>query len=610
MLTVAAHRGPIQIINASWPVTREWVTGRAVADSAPVHIADLQALGQEFPHGQAMALRHGTRTVLSTPLLRDNVAIGAITLRRIEVRPFSAKQVALLQTFADQAVIAIENTRLFEEVQARTRELQQSLEYQTATSDVLKVISRSAFDLHTVLDTLNESAARLCGADTAIIRQREGDTYPLAATYGLTGPQRDHFAAYSSSPDRGSVFGRAILEGRTIHVPDVVGDPEYNRPRLQDFVQVRAALGVPLMRDGVPVGVFTLQWREPRPYSQREIELVTTFADQAVIAIENVRLFETVQARTRELSDALEQQTATSEVLQVINASPGDLAPVFEAMLAKATQLCNAKLGIMWSYDGEAFTIAAERGTPPPSTVFGDTLARPGPTTALGRVQREKRVLHIPDMMDEEAYRDGDPMRIASVDALGIRSWLGVPLLKEGKLLGVVTIYRGEVRPFSDKEIALLTSFAEQAVIAIENVAALRGGAGAHATSSPAPSRSCRLSSEVSHAVNSTLDLETVLNTIVAKAVQLSATDAGAIYVFSNLRQKFRLRSTYGMSEQFVEEFRNQKRIGLDESYYRTRADAAREPMQVPDLTSRAILGYSGPRAERQVIARFSWCRF
>ena len=190
MLTAAAHRGPIQIINASWPVTREWVTGRAVADSAPVHIADLQALGQEFPHGQAMALRHGTRTVLSTPLLRDNVAIGAITLRRIEVRPFSAKQVALLQTFADQAVIAIENSRLFEEVQARTRELQRSLEYQTATSDVLKVISRSAFDLHTVLDTLNELAARLCGADTAIIRQREGATYPLAATYGLQAAAR------------------------------------------------------------------------------------------------------------------------------------------------------------------------------------------------------------------------------------------------------------------------------------------------------------------------------------------------------------------------------------------------------------------------------------
>ena len=281
-----------------------------------------------------------------------------------------------------------------------------------------------------------------------------------------------------------------------------------------------------------------------------------------MIAIENVRLFETVQARTRELSDALEQQTATSEVLQVINASPGDLAPVFEAMLAKATQLCNAKLGIMWSYDGEAFTIAAERGTPPPSTVFGDTLARPGPTTALGRVQREKRVLHIPDMMDEEAYRAGDPMRIASVDALGMRSWLGVPLLKEGKLLGVVTIYRGEVRPFSDKEIALLTSFAEQAVIAIENVRLFeevqaRTRELAHSVSE------LQALSEVSHAVNSTLDLETVLNTIVAKAVQLSATDAGAIYVFSNLRQKFRLRATYGMSDELIAAIQGQH-IGLE----------------------------------------------
>ena len=213
------------------------------------------------------------------------------------------------------AAFAAAKNRLELELEARTREL-------TATSDVLKVISRSAFDLQTILDTLAKSAARLCGADTAIIRRREGHAYPVAATYGLTAKQRDHFASYPTFPSRESVFGRAVIECRTIHVPDVLSDPEYNRPQLQDFVTVRAMLGVPLMRDGVPVGVFTLQRREPQPYSRQQIELVTTFADQAVIAIENVRLFQEVKARTEEVSETLQQQTATADVLKTTAGRP------------------------------------------------------------------------------------------------------------------------------------------------------------------------------------------------------------------------------------------------------------------------------------------------
>ena len=475
--TIAAERGapaPSTVLG-NGPVRPGPTTGlaRIAREKRVVHIPDLmedEGYRAGDPIRVASVDRLGMRSWLGVPLLKEGSLLGVFTIYRVELRPFSEKEIALLSSFADQAVIAINNVGLFEEVQARTEELSESLQQQTATADVLKVISRSTFDLQTVFETLVELAARLCQADRATIHRLNDDRFTTVATFGLRPEFKEFMAANPMGLDRGSVSGRAALDGRAVHISDVLADPEYTGQGMQQRGGFRTALGVPLMREGSPIGAIFLARGVVLPFTDKQIELVTTFADQAVIAIENVRLFDEVQARTRELTEALEQQTATSEVLQVINASPGNLAPVFEAMLAKATQLCNAKLGIMWSYNGEVFTIAAERGTPPPSTVFGDMLLRPGPTTALGRVQREKRVLHIPDMMDEEAYRAGDPLRVVSVTGLGMRSWLGVPLLKEGKLLGVFTIYRGEVRPFSDKEIALVTSFAEQAVIAIENV--------------------------------------------------------------------------------------------------------------------------------------------
>src|SRR5260221_4892353 len=302
-LSFASHHGPIPIDLAKWPLTRDWTNGRAVMDRKPIHVHDLQAGKIEFPDCCSMAQRMGHRTSLSVPLLRGEEAIGSLTIRRTEVRPFTATQIELAGTFADQAVIAIENVRLFDEVKARTEDLADSLQQQTATADVLKVISRSTFDLQPVLDTLVSSACRLCEADIGTVRYQDGSTCRLAGDFGCTPEWRDHLARQSTKPDRGTIFGRTIVDGGTVHIPDVLNDPEFSRLEAQRLMGFRASLGVPLIREGRVFGVVSLLRFEPRSFTEKQIELVETFADQAVIAIENVRLF-------NETREALERQTA------------------------------------------------------------------------------------------------------------------------------------------------------------------------------------------------------------------------------------------------------------------------------------------------------------
>ena len=556
-----------------------------------VHLTDAAAEGPYFSNNAARL--GGARTYVAVPMLKESELVGALAIYRHEVRPFTDKQIELLTNFAAQAVIAIENTRLLNELRQRTTDLTELLEQQTATSEVLQVISSSPGDLEPVFARMLENAVRICNATFGNIYRWDGDLHIRAShkTPAAFAEARRE-VRQSFKVDERDPLGRMILSKRAVHVGDLSAEQVYldrSSPGAVMGVElggIRTTLMVPLLKDDEVIGAFVLSRHQVQPFTDKQIALVQNFAAQAVIAIENTRLLNELRQRTEDLSEVLEQQTGTSNVLRVISSSPGELEPVFTAMLENATRICDASYGVLFRVENGTVSAAAMLGLPPAFAEFWrGGPRRPGPGTALARVIETKGTVHITDVKADPAYIGGESVFVAAATLGGFRTLVNVPMLKKGEIIGVFAVYRQEVRPFTDKQIDLLKNFAAQAVIAIENTRLL----------SELRQRTDELGrsveelgalGETSQAVNSTLDLQTVLSTIVARAVQLSGTKAGAIYVFDEGPREFRLRATHGMDQELIDAL-DQQHIRLDEANLLP-GDAIGEPVQVADLRAEA----------------------
>ena len=559
-------------------IQSEWPHAQAARNRVPVNLVDTQTDMRFSEIGRAEARARGLRSLVVVPMLRHSRAVGAIAVSRHEAGGFGEDEIALLQTFADQAVIAIENVRLFTETK-------EALERQTATSEILRVISGSPTVLQPVLDAIANNAARVCGSYDATVVLREGDFTRRVAHYGPIATDYGALRPLSA----GYVANRAILEGQPVHVHDILTTERGDLSEAQEAAPrsgYRTLLAVPLLREGEAVGALTLRRRQVQPFTDKQIALLQTFADQAVIAIENVRLFTELQEKNKALThahaqvtEALDQQTATSDILRAISASPIDVQPVFEAIARNSVRLCNGVLGAVFRFDGELMYVGALHGYSPDGEEATRRAfpTRPESRMLAGRAVLSRAIVHVPDVLSDPEF---DYRALAST--ADWRSLLVVPMLREGKVLGTVGVARAQAGPFRDQEIGLLKTFADQAVIAIENVR-LFTELQARTRELTRSVGELRALGEVGQAISSTLDLETVLTTIVSRAVQLSGLDGGVVFEYDEAAEEFVQRvATEGGGT--LAEARRTNRVRKGEGVV-GRTAITLEPVQVPDIT-------------------------
>ncbi|MGC2203357.1 MAG: GAF domain-containing protein, partial [Stellaceae bacterium] len=534
-----------QGIGADSPVPKPLIAGEPF-----VHIPDMAEV--DHPMARVAVDVGAARSVLAVPLRKGDALFGMIVAGRREATPFSAKQIALLQNFAAQAVIAMENARLITE----TRE---ALDQQTATAEVLGVINSSPGDLAPVFDAMLNKAMRLCEAAFGTLWTYDGSCVHAAALHNVP-PVFAEFltrAPHQVGPD--SAHGRLLQGEPVVHIPDIVEEQAYRlgdpiRRALVELGGGRTLLAVPLRKDDAFLGDFVIYRQEARPFSDKQISLLQNFAAQAVIAMENARLLGELRQRTRDLQESLEYQTATSDVLKVISQSGAELDPVLQTLVETAARICEADKAVLFQLRDGVFRMGASIGF---TQEFKDYRARnaiaPGRGTPIGRVALERRVVHVEDALNDPEFADAQAQRLGQ-----LRTMLAVPLFREDAIIGSFFLARSRVEAFSEKQIALVSTFADQAVIAIEN-ARLFNELRARTTELGSSVAELKMLNEVAQAVSSTLDLRTVLSTVLNASLGVTWANAGAVFRYSRVERAFRLVEAVGWDEALTRSVREMR---------------------------------------------------